>query len=124
VLPWLRGLSSESAELFGYSASGLLFFALGERVRLVETQEHATWDVSANPAMFVEQLTTAEVRKTLLREVLFQTLRGTHAPLDRWQLLAPVPALPLGGSWAREQFRPISFEVYLSMMAQVMLEHS
>ncbi len=112
--------ASQSAQLIGYTAFGVLIFRDSDRAQIVDTQYATAWNVSVEARTFLVQLTEAEARTALLREPLFAEWRVERGDLPIGSVLIPVPAIPLGGSWDRRQFSAVNLDVYLSMMAQVL----
>jgi hypothetical protein len=115
--PWSAWLPA-GARIFGCTGLGTLFVTAGTDVWLVDTQYG---QVVASPyeiEEFVSQLALPEARE-LFQESLVRswvTLNGPLAPTD---VLAPTPALPLGGDWSLDRLAPARLGVHLSITGQL-----
>lgn len=108
----------EGARLFGTSAFGWLFFtSTGSDLWLVDTQEDEVVDSRFSIAEFIgDKLPEKKTREMYLMEDLWKSWGGK---LDDHRILAPAPAIALGGDWTKESIHPVKLKEYLALQAGV-----
>jgi hypothetical protein len=108
----------DGARLFGMSAFGWLFFtSTGEDLWLVDTQENDVVDSRFSITEFIaDKLVEERTRAVYLMEPLWRSWGGV---LDTRRILAPAPAIALGGTWSKENLHPVSLVEFLALQAGV-----
>lgn len=109
------------ARLFGSTAFGDLLLVTPEgTVVNVLTQTGEVIDFDAEGGRFLaEALPQVPARENLLREPLFK--EWSIGIADPTQILAFTPALALGGTETTDSLNESSFQIYLSIQAQLLL---
>ena len=103
--------TSGLGDLFVYTPRG--------RVQTLFTQIGLALEFPGDPAQFfADFLPQPNVRKTFLKEALVSAARGKLADREVF-IHTPVPAL--GGPGCAEDLRPCSIDVYLSLVAQLVI---
>jgi hypothetical protein len=105
--------------LFASSGLGMLFLSSFEDLWLIDTQFGEVVESDMPLVHLLNGFSEEEMREGFMFESLFQAWVKRSGALESRQVLAPTPALALGGELELSSLEPVSMEVYLSMTAQL-----